>query len=147
MMCWRTPSGKEFMLLLPRQPATGGNGFLPSPPLWHTGDLWGKKRTKMGEGGLHVTATSPYCRRLRPWSVGSGGWRASRTSKISTCKGLRTMSIMVIWALWRERNVHVFEAKEKTLDRLVSEIKDETELWCAAGAKNLAELVVQMLIE
>jgi hypothetical protein len=48
---------------------------------------------------------------------------------------------LVCRSIRRERgNASIFEALEKNVSRLVSEIKDETRLWAAAGAKHLSPL-------
>ena len=64
-------------------------------------------------------------------------------SSSTTAAGLRSLAILVTcWSIWKERNARVFNNTEKTVDRLVEEIKDEVRLWCQAGAKHLAALVV-----
>jgi hypothetical protein len=56
-------------------------------------------------------------------------------------KGASSLSILVCWALWRERNSRVFQGEEKTITRLITEIKDDACLWTRAGAKHLSQIV------
>ncbi|KAF8642500.1 hypothetical protein HU200_067175 [Digitaria exilis] len=51
-------------------------------------------------------------------------------------KGVCTLAILVIWAIWCERNA------EKSVQRIVEEINDTARLWGNAGAEHLAALVV-----
>jgi hypothetical protein len=44
----------------------------------------------------------------------------------------------ICWAIWRERNVRVFD---KTETRLITKLKDEASLCMQSGAKNLTALV------
>jgi hypothetical protein len=59
----------------------------------------------------------------------------------SRWKGASSLSILICWALWRERNSMVFEGEEKSIARLITEIKDEASLWVRAGAKHLLPIV------
>ena len=59
--------------------------------------------------------------------------------------GSRSLAILVTWSIWKERNARVFNNTEKTVARLVEEIKDEARLWCQEGAKHLAALVVNQV--
>jgi hypothetical protein len=43
--------------------------------------------------------------------------------------------------IWREHNARIFNSKEKSLSRLVTEIRDEARLWVQTGAKGLSLLV------
>jgi hypothetical protein len=42
--------------------------------------------------------------------------------------------------IWREHNARIFDSKEKSLSRLVTEIRDEARLWVQTGAKGLSLL-------
>jgi hypothetical protein len=59
----------------------------------------------------------------------------------SRWKGASSLSILICWALWRERNSMVFEGEEKSIARLITKIKDEASLWVRAGAKHLLPIV------
>jgi hypothetical protein len=56
-------------------------------------------------------------------------------------EGVSSLSRLVCWALWRERNSRVFQGEEKSITRLITEIKDEASLWARAGAKHLSQIV------
>jgi hypothetical protein len=62
-------------------------------------------------------------------------------------KGVQSLGILVCWSLWQERNVRIFEKVEKTMQRLVEEIKDEAKQWVSAGAKQLSKIVETMSSE
>ena len=62
---------------------------------------------------------------LMDWFHGLAGDSSSTTA---AC--LRSLAILVTWSIWNERNARVFNNMEKTVDRLVEEIKDEARLWC-----------------
>ena len=68
------------------------------------------------------------------------GWQATLARLWQPDRG--HFAILVTWSNWKERNARVFNNTEKTVARLVEEIKDEARLWCQAGAKHLAALVV-----
>lgn len=53
----------------------------------------------------------------------------------------------MVWSIWCERNARIFNDQEKSVTRIVSEIKDEERLWGAAGAKHSAALVAPVLRE
>jgi hypothetical protein len=54
------------------------------------------------------------------------------TPESAKAKGGRTLAILVCWSIWRERNARLFEGQEKNVAHLVSEIKDEADLWGTA---------------
>lgn len=58
-----------------------------------------------------------------------------------------SIAILVVWTIWCERNARIFNEEEKTVHRLVQEIKDTVRLWCTAGAKQMAVLVATQLSE
>jgi hypothetical protein len=70
-------------------------------------------------------------------------WYSSLTpsNRGSKEKGARSLAILICWAIWRERNARVFNKAEKTVTRLITELKDEADLWMQAGVKNLTTLV------
>jgi hypothetical protein len=76
---------------------------------------------------------------------GIAGWfeELTKPSVASSAKkkGARSLAILVCWSIWRERNARVFEAQEKTIARLITEIKDEAGLWIMAGARHLSFFV------
>jgi hypothetical protein len=48
--------------------------------------------------------------------------------------------VLVVWCLWRERNVRVFDAKCARPDRLVELIGAQVELWCKARIMSRSQL-------
>jgi hypothetical protein len=56
-------------------------------------------------------------------------------------KGLRSLILLVVWEIWKERNRQIFDHKEAAIGFLLTRIKEEASLWALAGAKRLRELV------
>ena len=56
-------------------------------------------------------------------------------SSSTTAACLRSLAILVTWSIWNERNARVFNNMEKTVDRLVEEIKDEARFVVSGGCK------------
>jgi hypothetical protein len=56
-------------------------------------------------------------------------------------QGLRSLTILVCWEVWKERNVRIFGHIGMPNHLLLQKIKDEAQLWISAGAKHLARLV------
>ena len=98
--------------------------------------IWAEVSSWVGSLGLDPTnwnATDT----LMDWFHGLAG-----DSSSTLAAGSRSLAILVTWSIWKERNACVFNNTEKTVARLVEEIKDEARLWCQAGAKRLAAFVV-----
>lgn len=53
----------------------------------------------------------------------------------------KSMLILVIWELWRERNERVFRNTSRSVQQIVSSIQDEARLWASAGNKGLKDLL------
>ena len=62
-------------------------------------------------------------------------------STSTEAKGARSLTILVAWSIWCERNSRIFYDAVKTPSRIVEEIKETARLWVSAGAKHLATLV------
>lgn len=56
-------------------------------------------------------------------------------------KGMRSMAILVMWELWKERNARIFQQKLRSEPPLFSWIQDEARNWTMAGAKPLAQII------
>jgi hypothetical protein len=56
-------------------------------------------------------------------------------------KCVRSLIMIVYWAIWCERNTQIFEGKERQTSCLVTEIKEAALLWSKAGAKNLTSII------
>jgi hypothetical protein len=53
---------------------------------------------------------------------------------------VRSLILLVIWEVWKERNDRVFNRREAAPPSLLAKIKSEAPAWMAAGAKDLALL-------
>ncbi|EEE50714.1 hypothetical protein OsJ_30995 [Oryza sativa Japonica Group] len=47
--------------------------------------------------------------------------------------------MLVCWRIWKERNAQVFDQKEKTVESLVADIKEDVMVWRAAGIFQFSE--------
>ena len=56
---------------------------------------------------------------------------------------IRSLSLLVIWEIWRERNARVFRKHETSVLRLLAKIKSEAAAWVKAGAKALESLILR----
>ncbi|KAF8648720.1 hypothetical protein HU200_064774 [Digitaria exilis] len=69
-------------------------------------------------------------------------WFLGLTSNTTpNAPGTRTLIILIVWTIWRERNNRIFRGTSTTAARLFGGLRDEAGLWMAAGAKGLASLV------
>ena len=60
-------------------------------------------------------------------------------------KATQPLAILVVWIIWKKKkNDRVFQRKEKSVDKVISEIQDEARLWTRAGAKHLCPFVVDV---
>jgi hypothetical protein len=53
---------------------------------------------------------------------------------------VRSLILLVIWEVWKERNDRVFNRRAAAPPSLLAKIKSEASAWMAAGAKDLALL-------
>jgi hypothetical protein len=56
-------------------------------------------------------------------------------------KGLRSLILLVVWEIWKERNRRIFEHKEMAAPCLMAKIKEEARTWTLAGAKRLRDFL------
>jgi len=94
--------------------------------------IWAEVSSWVGSPGLDPTNRNATDT-LMDWFHGLAG-----DSSSTMATGSRSLAILVTWSIWKERNARVFNNTEKTVARLVEEIKDEARLWCQAGAKHLS---------
>lgn len=47
-------------------------------------------------------------------------------------KALRTLTLLVIWLIWRERNSKVFNGQETSTTSIYVQIKEEASSWIVA---------------
>lgn len=70
-------------------------------------------------------------------------WRVNTTSVPGIpAKMMRTLMMLVMWEIWKERNARVFEKKEFMTQALLAKIKSEANVWLLASAKPLAFLLL-----
>lgn len=53
----------------------------------------------------------------------------------STREALKSLIMLVIWEIWKERNNRVFRKSSRSVQQLVSTIQDEAKTWAYAGTK------------
>jgi hypothetical protein len=68
-------------------------------------------------------------------------WRAVGKAEGMPFKAVRSLTILVAWELWKERNNRIFQRRHSTSESLISKIKEEARTWCLAGAKRLKEIL------
>jgi hypothetical protein len=56
-------------------------------------------------------------------------------------KGLASLTLLVVWEIWKERNARVFRKKMSPSFVILDAIKCEARLWVLAGAKRLGDLM------
>jgi hypothetical protein len=56
-------------------------------------------------------------------------------------KAISSITMLVTWTIWKERNARVFNNKSAPPTILLQIIKDEAKLWSAAGAKHLSFVI------
>ena len=113
------------------------------------------------ETALHILAECRYTRRLwnliAPWAaqptLNPQLWRPSQntmhwwtnitSSEHVPRKAACSLSLLVIWEIWRERNARVFRNHETSALGLLAKIKGEAAAWVAAGAKALESLILR----
>jgi hypothetical protein len=52
-------------------------------------------------------------------------------------KGLSSLTLLIVWEIWKERNARVFRKKLSPMFVILEKIKCEARLWVLAGAKRL----------
>jgi hypothetical protein len=65
-------------------------------------------------------------------------WEATVSIREAPKKALHTLTLLVNWEIWNERNRRTFQHKELPALTLLAKIKEEAKTWGLAGAKNLA---------
>lgn len=57
-------------------------------------------------------------------------------------KGVRSVAILTIWGIWKERNSRVFNRTSRSVEQVLNAIKEEARLWIRAGNEVLEELTL-----
>uniref|UniRef100_A0A0A9CIF0 Reverse transcriptase zinc-binding domain-containing protein n=1 Tax=Arundo donax TaxID=35708 RepID=A0A0A9CIF0_ARUDO len=98
-------------------------------------EFWFTLLLKLGLQGLAsqgvVTFSSWWCKALKGVDK---KWR----------KGLNSLIILSAWELWKHRNDCVFNNTNPSVHTAIRHVIDEGTLWCAAGANELAALVLEL---
>jgi len=112
----------------------------------------------------HLLAHCQYSQRIwsavRTWTEGqfpdpsgwasfesmSIWWRAVGKAEGMPIKAIGSLTILVTWELWKERNARIFQRHHSTAERLIAEIKEEARTWCLAGAKRLKEIFSRVVL-
>jgi hypothetical protein len=55
-------------------------------------------------------------------------------------KGINSLSILVVWSIWKHRNDYVLKGVSPSINTILGAIKDNLSLWGLASAKRLQEL-------
>ena len=56
-------------------------------------------------------------------------------------KAWTSLTHLVWWSIWKERNAHIFQAHAATLDNLMAKIVEEAMMWQAAGRPRACSLL------
>lgn len=102
--------------------------------------IWDKVGQWMQTEGLKP-ANWMQTENLSQWYVdlGNSGQRTKRD-------GLRSMIILTLWEIWKERNRRIFSKVTMAPDQLFRAIQDEARTWIRAGNKGL-ELVIPLALQ
>uniref|UniRef100_A0ACD5W723 Uncharacterized protein n=1 Tax=Avena sativa TaxID=4498 RepID=A0ACD5W723_AVESA len=57
-------------------------------------------------------------------------------------KAMASITMLISWTIWKERNARVFNNKFAQLQTLLDIIKREARLWILAGAKSLSFVIL-----
>ena len=68
-------------------------------------------------------------------------WDKRTNSSISDRRAMASLTMLVSWTIWNERNARVFRHKGPPPPILLKFIIDEANLWVTAGAKQLGKIV------
>jgi hypothetical protein len=68
-------------------------------------------------------------------------WENMSSTNVPNRKALASLTILVSWTIWNERNARVFRNKSTPPLVLLNNIKTEVKLWMCAGAKCLSHVI------
>jgi hypothetical protein len=68
-------------------------------------------------------------------------WSLMADSAFPQRKALASLSLLMVWEIWNERNARMFYSKKSFTFVLVDKIKAESRLWVIAGAKKLGYII------
>jgi hypothetical protein len=70
-------------------------------------------------------------------------WQNITSTQDTPHKASRSLTLLVSWEVWKERNNRIFYRKESPVPSVVNKIKGECSIWIATGAKCLASFFVR----
>jgi hypothetical protein len=70
-----------------------------------------------------------------------GWWFKMLNEASDNRKALASLTMLVSWTIWKERNARVFNHKSAPTTTLLNIIKSEVKLWVVAGAKCLSFVI------
>jgi hypothetical protein len=68
-------------------------------------------------------------------------WMKMLKDATANRKTLASLTMLVSWTIWKERNARVFNHKSAPTTILLDIIKTEAKVWVAAGAKCLSFVI------
>ena len=68
-------------------------------------------------------------------------WIVMTEGNIPNRKAMASLTLLVCWEVWNERNARVFNNKQSPSFVVLDRIKREARLWVAAGAKRLGDML------
>jgi hypothetical protein len=92
-------------------------------------NLWTLVASRFGLASLRPGTCSPG-----PLSAWLASLAAAAPTEIKACKSI---ALLVIWAIWRERNDRIFRARERRPEEVLGDIIDERSCWALAGCRHL----------
>jgi hypothetical protein len=68
-------------------------------------------------------------------------WSSLAEGPSNNRKGLTSLTLLIFWEIWQERNAHIFYHKLAPSFVIIDKIKGEARLWVLAGVKKLGDLI------
>lgn len=84
---------------------------------------------------LHLPAYEPGC---WPVSFSLPDWLQFLSAAPASEKRARSLLLLVIWFIWRERNARIFRETDRSVQAVLDQISDEAANWVLAGARHLS---------
>jgi hypothetical protein len=91
--------------------------------------------------GLRHLAPNLACSSFEDWWEGVVAAPVDPTNK-GLNKGLNSLIIIGAWAIWNHRNRCVFNGVQPSPNMVINWVKDESHLWCRAGASDLSSILM-----
>jgi len=101
--------------------------------------IWAVLSFWLGEPSLHPTNWK-CTNSVHEW------WSEIAATRGVSCKGLKSLVILVCWEVWNECNARIFNGTEAPSFVLTEKIKAEASAWILAGAKHLDCLISRIWV-